>query len=337
MERSSYSSANELLEQKVFLEALSSTATVNTSKTKQHVDVLVLHGLAKQVVDYVIELCQSLDLRASTVVDLPSLGRAQNERVNYYINKCQVCIVIISFDDHEPGSKKARPNVYDELRSCRESRPKDTIVLHERRDSEQVMIPSNLEGQLVLLPFRREALHQSVPSLIRELRARTIPRQNDSNRFLTGKLLNSFLDKMDRLWDDDLDVAWEKIHRQDYDAEREFAIILDQFFQCYHDAIVELARHPNDRQRLTAAFEREYGSAVEVTVRAWEVIAEGKMRLADVLHAKPAQAEHRAAALYDRGHIEFRRGKGKSRTAKEAISHFKAAIELLDRYMSTRR
>ena len=138
------------------------------------VDVLMLHGLSQDVVAFLKETLESLGLSAASCLELPSLRLSQDAKVDHYIKNCRLPIVIVSFDEAEPESKKARPNVYDEIQRCRFLRKEDAILLLESREKRSVDLPSNIVGHMVNYFFDQVALHKLVPPLVRELRKRNL-------------------------------------------------------------------------------------------------------------------------------------------------------------------
>lgn len=305
------------------------------STSRELPDILILHGLSRHLVDDVTSLCDSLGLRAAAVLDLPSQGKRQFVKVRYYIRSCRTRIVIASFDEQYKRGLRARPNLYEELGQCA-NKSRDTLVLREKRGRRLVELPSNLEGQLVVINFQQDRFHEAYPSLIRELRSRFATGRRTDRSVSETRFLRDFMVEMDLLWDNELDLAWEKIHRQDYEAERDFAIALDRFFQCYHDAFGAIASEAHQSSRLEQVLSEQYSRARVQAVRAWEIIAEGKMRLADDFR-RNATGTMLNRSFYEAGHTELRRGKNSQDIPESAIKHFKAAIADLDRFMHQRR
>jgi len=285
-------------------------------------DVLVLHGRQMEMVDYLCNLCLSLGLSASCVERLPTLGRNLNGRVSYYAQSCRLRLVLATFDDENPQSNQVRPNVIDELRICKEHDKKPTLILREVRDGKQPTLQSNLDNHFAFLDFTFSKLHEFVPAFIRELKqllSIDVFESPAEKRFAAGRDLNAFLDKMDAIWDDEFDQAWLVIHQLDYQAERDFAVQLDLFFQCYHDAFRAFTKTPHDRPRLRETFANELKSAQETSKRAWRVVAQGRLR-----HAHPKKADN----VLDEANSEFRHGE-KASTTIEAIERYKKVITLL--------
>src|ERR1017187_3213475 len=208
------------------------------------VDILILHGKSVRLVAYLKEVLSSLGIRANTVLGLPSQRKVQEQRVEHYIKNCKIALILVTFDETEPNRNKARPNVYDEIARCRRLKKKDTIVLQERRGKRLVELGSNVHGQLVIIEFEQSKLHKMLPALITEIRDRGLLSFGTSaeRKSEAGNILNRFLDRMDDLWDVEFDEAWDNVHRKDYQAERNFAILLDLFFQQYQNVFSALVR-----------------------------------------------------------------------------------------------
>lgn len=305
------------------------------------VDVLLLHGLSKDLVAFLNEFLSALGARSSTVLDLPSRRKPQESRVDHYIKHCRLPLVLMTFDETEKRTKNARPNVYHELTRCRSLRPNDTIVLREKRGRTLVKLPSNVEGHLVIIEFDRAELHKMIPHLLTELRSRGVMRAPGSEKesIGAGRILNKFLDEMDRIWDDELTDAWDKIHRQDYVAERSCAVQLDYFFQHYQSVFDALIRKKKRGEELRAACDGALADSRECAVATWKAVAEGKLRIADDIAGDPEMKKktHRHQDVYERAAGEMNEGQKRALTAKEQLQHFKRAIELVDQYLKVTR
>src|SRR5271156_6071620 len=137
---------------------------------QENVDILILHGMSKGIVEYLEKFFKSLGLRAETVLNLPSLKKEQEQKVNHYIKNCRLPLVLVTFDEGEENPTKARPNVYDEIARCRQHKRKDTLVLQEKKSGKLVQLPSNIEGRLVVIQFESKKLERLVISLLTEIR-----------------------------------------------------------------------------------------------------------------------------------------------------------------------
>jgi hypothetical protein len=249
----------------------------------QKIDVLIFHGKSLSLVNYLVDLFRSMGVHAAKVMDLPSRKLTQERRVSYYLKRCGIPLVVATFDEDDLKSCKARPNVYDEIARCRELRPTDTLVLQERRGQSLVELASNVSGQLVIIEFEQEKLHLMIPRLLSEIRNRGLPAYSQTSEATVqaGSTLNDFLDLMDSLWDYQFDAAWAKIHRRDYEAERNFAETLDQFFQIYHSVFDALVRKKTRGDELRTICSSAYDNAVGCATRAWEYVAQAKLRMID--------------------------------------------------------
>jgi len=249
------------------------------------VDVLILHGKSLSFVSYLLDLFKSIGIKAAKVMDLPSGRMAQEQKVSYYLKSCAIPLVVVTFDEDDPQSNRARPNVYDEMARCRNLRPADTLVLQEKRESTLVELASNVDGHLVVIQFQQDKLHLMIPRLLNEIRSRGLPlsSQTSEGTMRAGSTLNRFLDLMDSIWDNQFDVAWSKIDRRDYETERNFAETLDQFFQVYHSVFDVLVRKRARGDDLQTVCSTAHDRAVECAIRAWEYVAQAKLRTIDPL------------------------------------------------------
>ena len=293
--------------------------------------------MSKGLVDYLSSLIEALGISAGAVIDLPAAGKAQEAKVDYYIRNCKIPLVLVTFDEKRKGTTNARPNVYDEIARCRSlGKRRDTIVLQQVEGRRFVHLPSNVTGQMVVIQFDESHLHTMLPRLLVELRSRQLPRNRtaEEGTVEAGGILNEFLDKMDAIWEGEFDHAWRKIHRLNYGAESNFADTLDLFFQQYHKVFAALIRDKKRGDELKIVCDATYTEALNCAARAWEYVAESKIRTADEKSAEPALSkEHRKYhKLYDRGADELRQGKS-TRQAESQIRCFRKAIDLLDDYM----
>ena len=297
------------------------------------IDVLLLHGKSLPLVDYLVSLLRSIGIASSKMIDLPSGGMAQDAKVDHYLRDCRLPLVLVTFDEDDRGSSKARPNVYDEIARCRAMRSSDTLVLRERRDSSLVELPSNVIGRLAVIEFEKTKLHLAIPHLLTEICSRglIVPASASATTLEAGSILNKFLDSMDGLWDLQFDVAWKRIHRRDYAAERNFAESLDKFFQCYHSVFDVLVRQKKRGDDLNEICNSSYSNAVAHAARAWEYVAEAKLGMAD----KEVEAMDRGRiglkyqSLYDSASDQLRTAK-RSVDPAEKMRLFKSVVDLVD-------
>lgn len=299
--------------------------------TPIELDVLILHGRDPYLVEYLSKLFTSVGLRSSTAEALPSHQRHQEAKVDLYIQQCRIPVVLVTFDE----SNRARPNVYDELARCRTLRPDDMIVLREERGGARVDVGSNTEGKFVEINFDTGQLHAMIPPLLVELKSRgLVSGSAESGPRDLGNFLNAFLDKMDAIWEQ-IDGAWNNVHRQDYEAENELTVRLDQFFQQYHHVFHALVRDGRRGDTLRAVCETSLSEAAKLAVAAWEAAAQGKMKHADALtndpRLKPTARRHHK--LYDRAGSELKKARKSTRTSDERIAGFRTAIDLAQEYI----
>lgn len=295
-----------------------------------HVDVLILHGKNLQLVDYLISLLDSIGIKASNVLNLPSGKMPQERKVTYYLKDCGLAIVLVSFDEDDPDSSTSRPNVYDEIARCRTLRRNDTLVLQESRDSKLVELPSNVLGQLVVIQYQDNKFHLAIPKILNEIRSRGLISSVHSSESTAeaGSILNVFLDKMDDLWDQQFDIAWKKIHRKDYVAERSFAEALDLFFQQYHSVFDALIRKKSRGNALREICDSAYEKSLSIAVRAWEYVADAKMAKVDEAMEKSSHAL-KCDSLYEQAVDNLRNAKRDGVITKK-YEMFASVVDLAD-------
>lgn len=305
----------------------------NATEARELPDILILHGLSNKLVDYLRALFSGVGLKANNAIGLPSLSLPQEDKVDHYIKECRVALVVVSFDESDPKSHRARPNVYDELARCLQSRRTDTIVLQEQRDTGAVELPSNVHGRIVLIPFSQNALHEMIPALLKEISSRRLlaPQEGGKGVFLAGATLNDFLDKMDEIWDHEFDDAWGRVHQSDFMAESELAIALDSFFQQYQHAFSALVREGLRGPELAAVCQSALLAARLAAAHAWAAVTRAKLaRVNTDLSKTPAARRRRAEPLLSEASAENRKGQ-KAKDPAEGIRRFRHALELLDK------
>lgn len=257
------------------------------------VKILICHGKDQEIVEDLINLGKSIGLSTSNVINLPSKGLNQNDRVDYAITNSKLIIVLASFNEDEPDSLNARPNVYDELRLAYEKKTRDTIVLQEVDNNEQeVKLPTNLIGHCVIIQFKRRELHKMYPCLLAEIRSRmSIDYENDlSQKLKSGGVLNKFLDQMDRIWENEFDRASDKIGK-DWETENKFQTLLDEFFQQYWAVFDALVRKKVDNEQLILICDKCINSSNNLALNAWKAVAEGKYkRVEELIKETPKKA-----------------------------------------------
>jgi hypothetical protein len=289
------------------------------------VDILILHGKNAGLVEFMKEVFTSLGLKSNTVLGLPSKGKTQEQRVDHYIKECRVALVIATFDKNTGA---ARPNVHDEIARCRQLKKKDTIVLQERRDKDLVELGSNVQGQLVILEFEQNELHKVILPLIGEIRDRDLLSLNTSaeKKSEAAHILNRFLDDMDKLWDEEFDEAWDNVHRKDYTAERDFAILLDKFFQQYQNVFSALIREKKEGDALSFVCKASYNESHDLAAQAWEIAAAAKLQQADQADLKAG----RTPKELDQAATIIKNAKRVTDPVRK-IKEFRHAIKLLSR------
>lgn len=296
-------------------------------------DVLILHGKSEDIVEYLKTLLGSLGINAETVLNMPSLRKPQEDRVDYWIKNCRTALVLATFDADEKKSKKARSNVYDEITRCRRFKTSETIILREKKDGDLVELPSNVAGKLVIIEFDAQMLHVAIPQLLREIRSRGfLERRNKAERTAeSGGILNEFLDKMDGVWDKEFDIAWKKIHRLDYEAERELTIALDHFFQLYQKVFSALIRQKKTGDELREVCDRAYEESLKWAARAWENAADAKIKKADILMQSGKELKHQK--IYEQAANELRKAK-RHFLDMSKISGYRKSIELIEAFIN---
>lgn len=305
-----------------------------------HVCILILHGQSLELVNYLISLFGSMDISANNVLNLPSGKMNQERKVEYYLKNCGLPLVLVTYDENAPTSKQARPNVYDEIARCRVLRSSDALILQERRNSVPVELPSNVIGQIAVIQFDKERFCLVIPRLLNEIRSRGFISTIRSSGITleAGSILNDFMDRMDKLWDEQFDRAWEKIHRRDYAAERNFAETLDMFFQQYHSVINSLVRKHKRGDELKVVCDNSYEKAVACAARAWEYVADAKIRMADdsIDTRGRTKAGHKSQELYEEASNQLRIAK-RSTNPTEKMGYFASVVDLVDKCLKQLR
>lgn len=240
-------------------------------------DVLLLHGKSEELVRLFGEFFTSLGLSAGPVLATPSAGRSQEERVREAIKSCRLPVIVATFNEDEPQSASPRPNVIDDVRTCRELRGTDFVVLREARGGTKVSLASNTDGHLVVIEFSAASPLACAPQLNRELVARGLLRPVDPGPevHVEGTILSGFVDAMDDLWEHHLDDAWNAVYRKDARAERALTNEIDKFFQQYHVVFAAAAKHRVRGEPLRQRCEQSVTGAQEVAIRCWTAAAEG--------------------------------------------------------------
>jgi hypothetical protein len=294
------------------------------------VDVLILHGMSKDIVDYLNRFFKSMNIRSSTVMELPARKLPQEKKVNYYIKNCKIALVLATHDEETGDKKRARPNVYDEIARCRKSKPRDTIVLQEKT----VVLASNVLGAIPsVIPFDPEHLHLMIPNLLTELKEHNLiyTKNEGIARMEVGWNLNEFLDEMDNLWDNEFDQAWEKIHRLNYGSESNFALTLDKFFQKYQEVFSVLVRNKMSGYEMKETADKALIESRKYAAVAWEYVAEAKLRKIDDERKNKKTLHYQK--LYEEASSELRHGKRKE-DSFDKIKHFRKSIDLADKYIN---
>jgi hypothetical protein len=316
--------------------------TKRNSKKRQslpQVGVLILHGGSIDLVNYLISLLGSINITANNVLNLPSGKMNQESKVEYYLKNCGLPLVLVTFDEDNPTSQRARPNVYDEIARCRSLRREEALILQERRSSVLVELPSNVVGHLVMVQFDRDRFYLAIPQILNEICSRGLIAtfRSSETTLEAGSILNDFMDKMDKLWDEQFDIAWKKIHRRDYDAERNFAEVLDLFFQQYHLVVDALVRKHKRGNELEAICDNAYGESMVYAARAWDYVAEAKLKKADQEMDRANEAKVlKYEGLYEQASDKLRSAKS-STSSTEKIRLFTSVVELVDEYLNKLR
>lgn len=302
------------------------------------IDVLILHGMDIELVDDIKVFFKSLELDAETVLNLSSNGKTQNDRVNYQIKNCGIPIALLTFDEQEKNGTKARLNLYDEITRCQTFRPKDTLVLRETRANIRVDLPSNVEGKLVIIEFDRNKLHKLFPLLITELKGRGILGKKSTSEFKEkmslGMSLSKFLDQMDNIWEQEFDIASDKIDRNDWFTENKFQVTLDKFFLQYWEVFNAIIRDKKTNGELKAICETALSNSLGFASEVWETVADAKMKTVEDIKFRKSKDKKFDSQTYEKyfqlADIDIRDGKRKHSAATKKIQCFRNAVESLN-------
>lgn len=303
-------------------------------KQQKQLDILIIHGESLDLVEDLKAFLLSLGLKADYAIALPAGQKPQFAKVRSSIKSTKVALVLATFDESNPSSGQARPNVYDELSECHRVLKKNVIVLVERRDNKSVSLPSNLRGHLIELHFESPKFHRLYPLLVKELRERGMifsSRSADAPaKILQARTLNGFLDKMDPLWDNEFDEAWKLVVRGDYDTENDFSNRLDQFFNLYWDVLNSIVRKKLPPEEIENLIRAKFNDALKLTAEVWEVVAKATLARADHLKKREDEKARSRVPLYKRHYDAAdgeKRAAQKSKSPYEQIAGFKRAIE----------
>ncbi len=300
-------------------------------------DLLLLHDAAhKHVARYIEAIAKSLGLTAASIFDLPFKGKSQDQKVDYHIKQAHLVVVILT-SSSESERRISRPNLYDEISRSRKLKKRlQLLILQEvLRDGTKVEMPSNIAGDLPVLPFDSSQLQELVPSLLDELRALGLfapVREREEHPIVkAGSILNSFLDRMDELWDNEFDIAWLRIHRSNYSAETNFALRLDRFFQEYQKVFSALIRDKKRGADLEAVCATALAESRKLAAEIWEIVAEAKIQQVE---AYASSGEDKTRDLrYQEATVELRKAK-KSDGPESSIANFKKVADLVDAVLS---
>lgn len=304
------------------------------SKHKQKtLDVLIIHGQSLDLVDDLKGFLLSLGLKADYAIALPAGTKLQYAKVRSLIKSTKVALVLATFDESNPDSLQARPNVYDELSECHRILKRNVLVLVEGKHGTSVRLPSNLKGHLIELPFEQSKFHRLYPLLVKELRERgmifSVRGADAPAKIVQARTLTGFLDKMDDLWDNEFDEAWKLILRGDYESENEFANRLDQLFNLYWDIIDGLIRKNLSPDEMESLIKIKYNDGLRLTAEVWQIVAKASLSYADNLKKKEdGKSKNKLLAykkFYDAADAE-KRAAQKNKSPHEQMQGFKRAI-----------
>jgi hypothetical protein len=294
------------------------------------IDVLLLHMTKDACVAYVKDLLGSVGLSVESWIEQGSGGRTQNDQVDHAIASCSIPIVVVSFDSENPANTGSRPNIYDELQRCHKAKPDRLIVLREERAGQTADIPSNLLGHFAEIVFRMDAIADLAPRLLRECRSKGLFPRSSRTGVPTGTILNSFLDRMNDIWDNELDGAWNAISGDDYPAERSITEAHDRFHQEYLHAFEAAVRRGEDGDVLRQTCDGAIARSLECAADAWRHAAQSKLnRLRTRMKAGTREDRHKASRLIDKAQSTLRKG-AKSRAWAERMRLFKESIQMVD-------
>lgn len=291
----------------------------NNHRNDSFVDVLILHGRDLDFCKKLIGVLDAVGLRAKRVEELPTVKKEQDRNVEHYIQSCGVPVVLVTFDEAERGSSKARANVYDELRRCRDLRKKDFVVLQEQKNGRLVDLPSNISGGL---PTPIEFDRLKPYELLRDLFA-AVSDSHHPFSLSTASVLRSFMDGMDQIWEQGFDKAWEIIHPRDTEAERNFGLALDKFFQSYQTILRRSVTEKPRTKTIKKACNDALDDAYKYLSEAWAVAAKSTFD-----SAQWSGASKDVRSKYDEAAKENRRIT-KSADHEEKIKQAKHVVELL--------
>ncbi len=171
-----------------------------------------------------------------------------------------------------------------------------------------------------------------VPKLLAALRSRGVL---DHRRALGGKasvgaILNAFLDRMNDIWDNELDPAWNRISGQDYEAERAITEEHDRFHQEYLHAFEAAIRRAENGDTLRQTCDAAVARSLECAALVWRRAAESKLNMHQKSMKKSKKAISRAIRSLDEQAVGLLRRGIKVRGSSDKMKLFKNAIDLVD-------
>lgn len=253
---------------------------------KTQIDIILLHGNDNYVTSPIIEyLKESFGFIVNTVENSPARGKSQNDKVRSYIKECKLPIVLATFDG---SNQNVRPNVANEIALCFELRQNDFLIIRERRNNSLAAIGSNIENQHPEIIFEKDDLSRLYIKLNREILAlnlitkSSVKQNSDLNSIRKeANEISDFLDKMDRIWEDEFDIVADFIRRDDWKTEKEFQNKLDAFFLKYWAVFDAMIRKKKEGRALKKISDENLEEAYELAFDVWSIVVKSRLDALD--------------------------------------------------------
>jgi hypothetical protein len=180
----------------------------------------------------------------------------------------------------------------------------------ERRDSMTVS-SAGAESSSVSLFRSQDSPHTQ------ELQQRTMEPRQETDK----SVLAEFIHRMGKLiWEEHFDPAWKLVHAQDYQAERNIAQALDQFFQEYYTVTEAVLLRDTSGEDLSVLCDNAVRESMVLARQAWSDAVDALARM-----AAPKQAKRRGK--YSAAAAKQREGRGQV-SPEAAIAAYQEAAKL---------
>ncbi len=313
------------------------------NRVTEEIDILILHGRSIALIDKLRRVLKAVGYYACTVEEQPTVGLSQGNKVKELIKKSKICLAVLTFNDEDKNSTGARPNVYDELSTCGSIKRRNTIVLLEKKGNKYVTIPSNRNGVFVPITFEKRDIVTLFEKLFIELRPRImalkVPYANKEVE-MSVPIIKEFVEKMNLLWNNEIEHAWKCIERRGAELQFDFADSIDAFANQYTKMLDYFFKDYKNNNSLRKNTNNLYKEAYMTVVKIWEIVSDGTMEYAKNENKKEENATKASSqemrelfAIASEAHTESKRKSRDSNSDGDRIVKFRKATELLKGYI----